>query len=228
MAYEATNMDGTPLSVPEEKTIADLTQIDESKNENWKIGKYDDERIRRREAEEKIRELQSRIDQGASKREVTGDSQDILAEYPDVDPNFIAMLDRRMEKRAEEIAASKIRPFEEQNEHARIEGIFRVNFDSAMSRLPEYKDVVNPSVIKSMSLMAENSHKTFTQIIEDAYGNVLTGRRTIETTTPGGGKDPETLDYQKAKSDTDYFVKIMENPKLKAEYNLQLAKDRNR
>jgi len=58
-----------------------------------------------------------------------------------------------------------------------------------------------------------------TQILEEAYGNAITGKRTIETTKPGGGKEPTEVDYHRAQTDSEYFKQIMDSPNLKKKYN---------
>jgi len=85
--------------------------------------------------------------------------------------------------------------------------------------MPEYENLVNREVIKVLSLDPKNANKTFAQLIEETYGKAITGKRTIETTKPGGGKEPTEIDFDKALKDTEYFKEIMSNPTLKKKYN---------
>jgi hypothetical protein len=88
--------------------------------------------------------------------------------------------------------------------------------------MPEFTSIVNPGVIKALSLLPQNASKTFPQLIEETYGNAISGKRTMQTTTPGGGKDSAPLDYTKATQDMSYYNEVMANPKLKAEYNQKM------
>jgi len=85
--------------------------------------------------------------------------------------------------------------------------------------MPEYKNVANKSVIKTLSLDPANSNKTFEQILEDVYGNSVTGKRTMETSTPRGGKDDtQTIDKSRL-GEKGYFNEIKGDPALKKKYN---------
>ena len=53
---------------------------------------------------------------------------------------------------------------------------------------------------------------------------MLLGKRTIETTQPGGGNDPEPLNIQRAEKDIEYFKQVMADPKKKAQYNEAMLK----
>lgn len=118
-------------------------------------------------------------------------------------------------KNAEREKESTAKATEESNNKA-----FKAHFEAAMDRMPDYKEIVNEEKIKELSLLPSNSNKTFTQLIEETYGKAITGKRTIATETkPGGGKDPEPIDYDRAHKDTEYFKEIMADPERKAEYN---------
>ena len=93
-----------------------------------------------------------------------------------------------------------------------------------MERAPEFKAIANPEVIKSLAILPQNAKKTLSQILEETYGNAITGKRTIETTSPGGGKEPEPLDIKRAEKDIEYFKEVMADPKKKAQYNEAMLK----
>ena len=114
---------------------------------------------------------------------------------------------------------SKFKPLEEEKRKESIEKVFNTHFNLALEKVPEFKGIVNPEVIKSLSLLPQNANKTFLQLIGETYGGAVTGRRTIPQTVPAGGKESAPLDYQRAVKDPEYFKEVMADPKLKAEYN---------
>ncbi len=89
----------------------------------------------------------------------------------------------------------------------------------ALESAPEFKDVANADVIKQMALNPANKDKTFVQLLEEAYGNALGGRRTIETTTPRGGAADTKVDIDRTKKDKDYLREVLSNPDMKKQYN---------
>ena len=102
--------------------------------------------------------------------------------------------------------------------------LFTEHFTKTMAEMPEYEKIVNRDVIKTLALDPRNANKTFAQIIESAYGHLITGKRTLETTKPGGGKEDTTIDFNKARSNGEYFKEIMADPELKKQYNSEIEK----
>lgn len=185
-----------------------------------------DEKKGRKAAEKEVARLKKLIEDGGSQSEITADINSIADEFG-VDPKFLTKLTKsieaRVRKETEEEVSSKLKPFEERDRNDRIGKIFNENFSKAMEKMPEFKDIVNPEVIKTLSLDPKNSRKTFTQIIEETYGNALPGKRTIEQTKPAGGKEPGEVDIDKARKDPAYFAEVMSDPQLKKKYNEGLA-----
>lgn len=89
----------------------------------------------------------------------------------------------------------------------------------ALEAAPEFKDVANADVIKQMALNPANKDKTFVQLLEEAYGNAIGGRRTIETTTPRGGAADTKVDIERTRKDPEYRRGVLSNPDLKKQYN---------
>lgn len=54
-----------------------------------------------------------------------------------------------------------------------VDKLFQKYFTLAMDTMPEYKSIVDPAVIKELSLKAENSNKTFQQLITETYASKL-------------------------------------------------------
>lgn len=176
-----------------------------------------------KELVKEIRELKKSIESGATKKEVSSDLKALAEEYG-VDENFLSKLVSVTQAEAEAKLSSKLQPLEDEKKAEKIEKIFNENFDKALEDMPEFKGIANRDVIKSLCLDPKNSNKTFAKILEESYGHLVTGKRTIESTKPRGGAGDATIDFDKAKKDTSYFTEIMSNPELKKKYNEELVK----
>lgn len=233
MAEEVkTTAEVKPVEV-EQKVGEVIKQADKPKEvESVPLSTFLDEKNGRKQAEKnaeqaaaKIAELEASIKNGATKSEVTDDIAAIAKEF-DVDVNFLSKLASAMtvktKKEVNDETEAQLKPLKEKERQEKIDAAFKKGFNAAMEKMPEFEKIVNPEVIKTLSLDPRNADKTFTEIIEETYGNALTGRRTTERTTPGGGKEPAPLDYNRARKDTAYFKEVMANPKLKTEYNAKM------
>lgn len=182
------------------------------------------EKKARKQAEKELKDLRKSIERGASDKEVSGDI-DTIADEHNIDPKFLQDFANSIKAQAERDLDEKIdSKFESLNSATTFEAKFNKAYEIALDRGPEFKEIANPNVIKALSKLPENSKKTVSQILEDTYGSALTGKRTIETTTPNGGKSPEPLDFDKAQKDGDYFAEVMKDPKKKAQYNELMLK----
>lgn len=151
--------------------------------------------------------------------QVTG--VDAIADKYNIDREFMNELKSTIENDLDAKYASK----ESAKEKAdKFNDAFSKQYNTALERGPEFQAIANPDVIKTLATLPQNKNKTVSQLLEETYGNALTGKRTIETTQPGGGKDPEPLDIAKAEKDINYFNEVMADPKKKAQYNEQMLK----
>lgn len=115
--------------------------------------------------------------------------------------------------------AEKLARIEQNETRAKMEVIFSQNLNKALDNAPEYKDVVNVEVIKQMAFNPANKNKTYSQLLEEAYGNALSGRRTTETTTPRGGAKDTKVDMKRAQTDAEYRREVLADPDMKKQYN---------
>ena len=115
--------------------------------------------------------------------------------------------------------AQKLEQIEERDRNAKVEATFKEHLNRAIENAPEYKDIVNVDVIKALAFNPANANKTYKQLLDEAYGNAVTGRRTIETTTPRGGAKDTKLDMSRAKTDTEYRREVLADPELRKQYN---------
>lgn len=224
-----------PAETPAEETPKTMEQIQEEAvpkalpKETVGLDKFLEIKKQNKEFKKTIDDLTKKIEEGATSTEVTTSLESIAEEYPDVDPKFLNKLATairaQVKKDAEADIAARVGPLEKKDRDAKIDAAFTKHFNAAMEAMPEFKGIVNAAVIKKLSLDPENKNKTFKQLIEETYGDALTGKRTIESTVPGGGKDTDPLDFAKARKDPAYFDIVMANPRLKAEYNEKMLKE---
>lgn len=200
---------------PSDKETIGLDKFLEIKKENKELRKS-------------MKNLEDKINSGDFSQDEISSDLEAIAEEHNVDQGFlkkvVKTITKEADKRADEKYGSKLKDLTDKDTAKKIDDAFGTAFDTAMANMPEYKDVVNRDVIKALSLEPKNANKTFSQIIEDAYGNAISGKRTVETTTPGAGKDADPLDFDRARKDSAYFKDVMASPRLKKEYNDAMLK----
>lgn len=180
------------------------------------------EKKARKQAERELKALKKSIEEGATPQEISDNIADISEEY-DIDPNFLSKLVSNIkEETTRELEAKMNSKFGDKDKTDKFETAFTNAFKVALERGPEFQSIANPEIIKTLAKLPQNSKKTVSQLLEETYGNALTGKRTIETTTPGGGKDPEPLDLKRAEQDIEYYKQVMADPKKKAQYNAHM------
>jgi hypothetical protein len=215
-----------PVEAPKEETVGEALAVPETptpKEDTVSLSKYMKEKKARQELEAQLQALQEQPNRTAS--QVSADLKDLADEH-NVDITFLERLTATLEARSEARAEAKLKPILEKEKQAQIDAKFTAAFDRAMESMPEYDGIVNKSVIKTLSLDPSNANKTFAQIIEEAYGSVVGGKRTIEQrTVPRGGNTSGALDYERAKSDNNYFKEVMADPVLKKQYNDRLFQE---
>lgn len=185
-----------------EPSVAELhTEAEEApkkKPDSVPLKKFIKEKDRRKELEKRIKEL-----------EADDDSDDPSSDDDDGDDNA------EVQKLADELEQIKLRDRQRQLNEA-----FDKGFQQTLENTPEYKDVVNPEIIRQMAFNPANKAKTYKQLIEEAYGNALKGgQQTVETTTPRGGAKDSKLDLKRAETDAEYRKEVLKDPDLKKQYN---------
>lgn len=112
--------------------------------------------------------------------QVTG--VDAIADKYNIDREFMNELKSTIENDLDAKYASK----ESAKEKAdKFNDAFSKQYNTALERGPEFQAIANPDVIKTLATLPQNKNKTVSQLLEETYGNALTGKRTIETTQPG-------------------------------------------
>lgn len=142
-----------------------------------------------------------------------------LAEEHNVDQSFLAKLVSTVrsatvgEIRAEleKDLSPKINSIEQERRMEKAEKKFDEVFSKTVGDMPEYKGIVNKEIIKTLAFNPANAKKTLPQIIEDAYGAAVQGRKTIETAH--ASKELESPNFQSpTKEDWD---RIETDPKAR-------------
>lgn len=172
-------------------------------------------------AEKELKALRESMQYQESSQNEQLTGVDAIADKYNIDREFMNELKSTIENDLDAKYASK----ESAKEKAeKFNDAFSKQYNTALERGPEFQIIANPDVIKTLATLPQNKNKTVSQLLEETYGNALTGKRTIETTQPGGGKDPEPLDFAKAEKDINYFNEVMADPKKKAQYNEAMLK----
>ncbi len=188
-------------ATPEEPTLADLHQ--EEKKEEKKVpdsvplARLNKEVSRRKELETELKELRQQIDAGD--------------DYEDSDDS----------SEVKQLAA-EVKEIKQREARIKAEAVFTQNLERTLENNPEYKDLVNKEVIKQMAFNPANKDKTYSQLLEEAYGNAIQGRRTMESTTPRGGAENTKVDIKRAQSDPEYRRQVLADPDMRKEYNKDL------
>jgi len=222
--------------VPEQKqqeTINDIVQEPkETPKETVGLDKYMTEKKARQAAEKKIADLEQAIKDGATQKEISSDIEAIGNEYG-VDKDFLVKLTKSIKSELGSEFDSKLKPITEEKEKVKFDSTFNQKLNDALENMPEYKNIVNPDMLKQLVLARDGSGKlingniSMEQLIENTYVNALGGKRVLETTTPRGRQEPLEVDFEKARTDSAYFGEVMANPTLRAKYNSNIEKRLN-
>lgn len=213
--------------VAAEKTIGEVLQA-EPKKESPKpdvvgLDKFLDIKKENKELKKALKELEAKIADGDDIDEIEDDASDIYEQFPDVDKKFIKAVVRQAEKVAESKLEAKFKPLEDAQKETDFTKVFNKYFKDAVEKMPDYADIVNKDVIKSLASQKSNANKTLPQLIEETYGKAIGGKRTVESTVHRGGKEPNKVDVERASKDMAYLREVLSDPELKRQYNDGLA-----
>lgn len=215
----------------QEATVGEILNTEQKeapKEESVPLATFLEIKKQNKELAKEMRDLKKSIEEGASKREVASDIKS-LSDKHNVDAEFLQdfadAIRSESKKELEEELASKLKPLTEKERAQKIDSAFNEHFQKALEKAPEYEGVVNKDIIKALSLNPANKNKTFNQLIDEAYGHLVQGRRTMEVSSPRTGKNDEgSLDVDRARSDSTYFKEVMGNPELKKKYNDEMLR----
>jgi len=115
--------------------------------------------------------------------------------------------------------AKKLKQIEDKEARLSYEAKITAGIEKALADNPEYTGVANTDVLKQLAANPANKDKTFSKLLEETYGHVISGKRTTETATPRGGAKEEKVDLKRAEKDVEYRRQILSDPGLKKQYN---------
>lgn len=186
------------------------------------LDKFLDQKRVNKELKQKLQDLEARIEEGSTKREVTADIR-ALADQHNVDPEFLESFADAVRQRTESVLEEKLRPLTEKQASEQREKTFNTYLTQTLEEMPEYKGVINPEILKQLAYNPANRNKTFKQLLEETYGNVVKPRKTMENGSPRG-EAAQAFDYDKAVKEPEYFREVMSDPTLKKQYNEEMLR----
>lgn len=214
-----------------EETIADAMKDDKSKvPDSIPYSRFQEKVNSEKELKARVEELEAMVrDKDMSDTEVSDEIADIADEH-NIDPKVLEKLAKSMNAKLEKTVEERLAPLTERDKREKQDKILTSMLDRALEARPEFKDVIDVDVVKQLALLPQNANKTLTQLMEQTYGKAIkpSDKKTMETTTPGKSEAIESIDYSRAKTDTEYFKQIKADPKLHAEYNKKMTEDLSR
>ena len=206
----------------EDKNIGDALETNEAKERMVPESALLKYKSQSKESAKALKALQESIDSGDSKSEVTKGIKAIADEH-NIDEKFLKDFAEAVRSEAEaDIDSridSKLKPMSESAKADKTNKLFEQGYKESLEAMPEFKDIVNKEVIKSLVLNPSNKNKTFKNVIEEAYGHLVEGKKTLEKTGSRIDKTDGSIDYKKARKDPKYFNEVMADPALKKKYN---------
>ena len=212
-------------AVTEEPKLGEMLQDEpkeEPKKETVGLDKFLDIKKQNKELKRKLEQLQSDSEEGSD----VSEDIDAIAEEFNIDKSFLKKLEKsilsKRDKELDEKLSERLKPIEQAEKLKEVSNRFDNVYTQTLERMPEYSNVIDKDVVKSLAMLKENSMLSLPQLVEKIYGKSVSGKKTIETTVPRGGKGPQEIDFALAKKDVTYFREIMADPNLKAKYNANL------
>lgn len=201
----------------------------EPEKDQEKDEKYLGQKRRAEKAEAEAKALQEEISKlrtssmtGSMPVAEVNDKIKKLGEEYGVDESFLTKLVSTIESsniqkikaELEKDYAPKLSRLEQERALEKAEKKFDDVFSKVLKDMPEYDGVVNKEVIKALAFNPANAKKTMPQILEEAYGNAIQGRKSIESTH--ASREPEEVNFSSPKgSDWD---KIESDPVAKKKW----------
>jgi hypothetical protein len=171
-----------------------------------------------KDLKKQVEELKDIIKSGQSRGQVSEDVRQLADEFG-ITEDAVESLIKKVGEITNKDVEEKLRPLQEKERAMNADKTFNEHFEKLMESMPEYKDIANRDIIKTLSLDPRNSNKSFGKIIEEAYGHLVVGKKTLETTQARGGNSDAPIDFQRAVKDVEYYKELMSNPELKKKYN---------
>lgn len=199
---------------PKEETIGDLIKDEPMEEQKTRVvpeAKFI-------ELKRELKELKKTIAEGANAKEVNTDIKTLGEKY-DLDADFLSELVSTVKSQAREELEAKLKPLQEKEKAEKFNKVFDEHYAKAIEAMPEFKNIANKEVIKALTLNPNNANKTFNQVIEESYGHLVSGKRTIDRGGANNKNDNLEIDESRTNTDKEYFKSVLSNPTLKKKYN---------
>lgn len=210
----------------EDTKIGDLVK-DEAEPEKVKAkmvpeAVFLEEKRERKELAKELKEIKKLLEDGASQKEVSADVKEIAEEFGLTEQavaKLIAKVGEQTKAEYDKEIEAKLKPIQEKERSETLKKTFDDHFEKLMEAMPEFKGVASKEVIRALSLQKENANKTFAKILEESYGHLVTGKKTLEKVQARGGVSDAPIDIARMTKDMEYYKEVMANPELKKQYN---------
>lgn len=221
-------VEATPAETKVEDTkIGDVIKTEEAQPEEVKAkmvpeAVFLEEKNERKALAKEIKELKRLIENGGPKREITEDIKDIAEEFGLTEQSVAKLITKVGEQTKAEYdkeIEAKLKPIQAKERAENVEKAFNEQFDKLMEAMPEFKGIASKDVIRALASDPKNANKTFGKILEESYGHLVTGKKTIDDTSARGGVSDAPVDVKRMASDMEYYKEVMANPELKKQYN---------
>lgn len=221
-------------AAPAEETLETLSGAEEipaeEKEETVPLKKFMETKREGKEAKERAEALEQEIarlknDLSSMSIPAVDNKLKELGEKHNVSPEFLAelmsvastSLAPQIRQEMEKELNPKLSKIERERAIEARDRKFKELFTKTLKDNPEYEGIVNENVLRTLAFDPSNGKKTLPQILEEAYGDAIQGKRTIENGSGGGGRrDSGEVDLSNP-SEAD-MEKINADPVLKKQW----------
>lgn len=190
-----------------------------------------EEKRERKELAKELKEIKKLLEDGASQKEVSADVKDIAEEFGLTEQAVTKLIQKvGAQTKAEydkEIEA-KLAPIQAKERSEKEQKAFDDHFEKLMEAMPEFKGIATKENVRSLSLDPKNGNKTFAKILEDSFGHLVVGKKTLEKTEARGGVSDAPVDIKRMAKDPGYYNEIAANPELFKKYQEETFANRMR
>jgi 3-methyladenine DNA glycosylase AlkC len=214
----------------EETIVSDIVtpevKVAETKAKTVPEAVFLEEKRERKELAKELKEIKKLLEDGASHKEVSDDVRDIAEEFGLTEQavsKLIAKVGEQTKAEYDKEIEAKLRPIQERERAENVQKTFDAHFEKLMEAMPEFKGIATKDAIRALSLDPRNANKTFAKILEESYGHLVVGKKTLEKTEARGGVSDAPVDTKRMIHDMEYYKEVMANPELKKQYNDSMA-----
>ena len=212
--------------------VGDIIKTDEKPPEEVKArtvpeAVFLEEKRERKELAKELKEVKKLLEEGASRKEVSADVKEIAEEFGLTEQavaKLIAKVGEQTKAEYDKEIEAKLAPIQAKERAENVEKTFNEHFDKLMEAMPEFKGIASKDVIRALAADPRNANKTFAKILEDSYGHLVVGKKTLEKTEARGGVSDAPIDNKRMINDMEYYKEVMANPELKKKYNEEFIK----